>query len=270
MACRCIRTSDAAARRWRGARRRRRLRFTSHGVTTGGKRVACRAAEHAAGERAGDRTEARLGGPADSRTGAATAVGGGGGPAEARTRGHQGTTSRLGDRRAADAAAAAQVRVRVGLGSGLRLGLGFGLGLANPKPNPNLPSHAPLMSEIVEIAGDRTEPKPLGRSQQIAAAGLRPVAARGRSRQVAAASLRPTPCASLQPTAEAEENDENAPPVAQHVQAKQRRKPGKGLANVGRKAAAGGTRRGPLGVPANLALVDRTNRQAAERIAVRI
>ena len=95
------------------------------------------------------------------------------------------------------------------------------------------------MSEIAEIAGDRAELKPLGRSRQTAAAGLRPVADRGRSRQVAAAGLRPTPCASLQPTAEAEENDENAPPVVQHVQAKQRRKPGTGLANVGRKAAAG-------------------------------
>ena len=148
--------------------------------------------------------------------------------------------------------------------------MGLGLGLANPNTNPNLPSHAPLMSEIAEIAGDRAELRPLGRSRQIAAAGLRPVADRGRTRQVAAAGLRPTPCASLQPTAEAEENDENAPPVAQHVQAKQRRKPGKGLANVGRKAAAGGTRRGPPGVPANLALADRTNRQAGERIAVRI
>jgi hypothetical protein len=134
-------------------------------------------------------------------------------------------------------------------------------------PTPlRLPSHAPLMNEIAEL-------KQLGRSRQMVAGGTQ----LAQLQQRTGASLHPAPCA-LQPTAEGDENDENVPPggaAAQQQYAeggrrvKQRRKPSKGLAHGG-QATAGGARGGPHGIPAALALADRTNRQGGARIAVRI
>ena len=134
-------------------------------------------------------------------------------------------------------------------------------------PTPlRLPSHAPLMNEIAEL-------KQFGRSRQMIAGG----AQLAKRQQRTGASLQPAPCA-LQPTAEGDENDENAPPggaTAQQQyaegggQAKQRRKPSKGLARGG-QAASGGARGDPPGIPVALALADRTNRQGGARIAVRI
>ena len=139
-------------------------------------------------------------------------------------------------------------------------------------PTPlRLPSHAPLMNEISEL-------KQLGRSRQMIRSPPEQGGAQlAQLQQRTGASLHPATCA-LQPTAEGDENDENAPPGGAAAQqqyaegggrAKQRRKPSKGLAHGG-QAAAGGARGGPPGIPAALALADRTNRQGGARIAVRI